>query len=138
MKRPGITLITMFTALLALAAFATFAAAGKKTFDAISTGTMESGDVVLELEPAMKGNGRLVVKFSANTHTVDLSQFDLKVITTLQFDGKEIKPSKSDGLRGHHAFGKIVFDVGEEPKSFKITVVGIPAIEERVYEWRTE
>ncbi len=135
MKKFGKPMAALLPVMIIALALATAAVAGK-SFEPITTGSMESGDAVLELSPSMKGAGRLVVGFAANTHSVDLSRYDLKEITTLEFDGKEIRPSKADRLRGHHAYGKIVFDVGREIDSFRIKVVGIPAMEERIYEWK--
>ncbi len=128
-------IVTLLAMGLVALAVATSALAGKG-FDPIATGSMDSGDAVIELTPSMKGTDKLVVTFSANTHSVDLSQYDIGAATTLEFDGKKIKPSKSDKLRGHHPYGKMVFDVGTELGSFKIKVVGIPAPNERVYEWK--
>ncbi len=126
---------TVSLALLALLVLASTAFAGTK-LEAIATGGMGEDDAVLELTPELKSNGDIVVRFAANTHNVDLSEYDLKKIVTLEIGGKLIVPAKADRLRGHHAFGKIVFrKVGAKSDSFKVVVNGIPAIEKRVYQW---
>lgn len=125
---------TILPAVILVVALVATASAGEK-FATKATGGMGDGDMVLELTPEMKDNGKLTVRFAANTHTLDLSSFDLGAITTLHFDGKVLKPTKANRMRGHHAFGKAEFDVGKQLKSFRIVVAGIPPIKERVYEW---
>ena len=100
-----------------------------------STGSMEDGDALVDLKPKALKNGRLMVSLSANTHSVDLGQFDLTKITTLEYQGKVFKPAKASRIGGHHARSKIVFDIGEDITSFKIIIKGIPNVQERVYEW---
>jgi hypothetical protein len=104
-------------------------------FSKKSTGSVDEGDVLIELHPQPVQKGRLKVKVAANTHSVDLSRFDLKVITVLEHEGKMFKPVEADKLGGHHSYGKIVFDTGEAINRFKITIKGIPLVQERVYEW---
>ena len=106
-----------------------------QNFDTKSTGGMGSGDAVVELTPQIKDGTKLLVHFSANTHSVRLGNFDLTKITTLEFDGKILRPVKAGRLGGHHSSSVIVFDIGKEIKSFKIKLHGIPNIQERVYEW---
>lgn len=105
------------------------------SFDTKATGGMDSGDARVELTPQIKDGNRLLVHFSANTHSVRLGNFDLTKITTLEYEGKILKPVKAGRLGGHHSTSVIVFDVGKEIKSFKIKLYGIPNIQERVYEW---
>jgi hypothetical protein len=99
-----------------------------------STGSLEDGDVEIELTPFIEGS-RLTVRIGMDTHSVNLGDFDLAEITTLEYSGKTIKPVKAKKPRGHHSYGKIIFDVGEELSSFKIRIKGIPKKQERVYEW---
>lgn len=108
--------------------------------ETIATGSTESGDVLIEITPAIE-NSKLIALVSFNTHSVDLSKFDLQEITTLEYGGKTIKPSAAPSLSGHHASGEIVFDIdGEDAISeeFQIRILGIPAEEERIYEWNIE
>lgn len=105
-------------------------------FKAISTGSTDQGDVAIELTPRGVINGKLIIDFAANTHSVSLEQFDLKKITTLEHEGKIIKPSEASYLSGHHPYGSIAFDIGkEEAESFIVKIKGIPNIEERIFKW---
>lgn len=105
------------------------------SFKTISSGSTDSGDVSIELTPQNIENRKLNVEIAANTHSVDLSQFDLKKITTLEHNGKIIKPISAPVLNGHHSSGMVVFDVEEEINSFTIKIKGIPKIEERIFKW---
>ncbi|MBI4148958.1 hypothetical protein HY491_00780 [Candidatus Woesearchaeota archaeon] len=105
-------------------------------FSPIITGTTDSGDVAIELSPALDA-GKLAVQFAANTHSVDLSAFDLQEMTTLQVNGKLIKPISVPSLSGHHVSGTLLFDTGgEQVNAFTITINGVPLIEERVFSWK--
>lgn len=101
----------------------------------VITGTTESGDVAIELKPARFETGKLMIGVTINTHSVDLDQFDLTQITTLEIDGKKIKPSSAPILQGHHNSGEMVFDVGNELNGFSIQIEGIPKVEKRFFEW---
>ncbi|MBR9699334.1 hypothetical protein GOV09_02670 [Candidatus Woesearchaeota archaeon] len=103
--------------------------------DAVVTGTTGAGDVEIELIPHEVENEVLEVDISANTHSVDLSQFDLLKITTLEFDGKAIAPDSAPKLGGHHASGTLTFKVNKPIQDFKITIREIPKIKDRVFEW---
>ena len=101
----------------------------------IVTGGLGSGDMTLEIRPVRYSDGRLEVKYYANTHTVSLGGYDLMELCTLEVDGKIYKPVKADQMRGHHAGGRIVFEVPEEPKQFRIVIRDIPLVKERTYDW---
>jgi hypothetical protein len=105
-----------------------------QSLESKATGSMGSGDALVELTPVIDKN-KLVVKFSINTHSVRLSGYDLTKITTLEYEGKIVKPLKASRIGGHHSSGKIVFDIGEDVRSFKIRIDGIPNVQERIYEW---
>ncbi len=105
---------------------------GYKSIDSGSTG---SGDVSIELTPLGIEDNQFKVEVAVNTHSVDLSQFNLKEITTLEYNGKSVNPVSAPGLDGHHSSGEIVFDIGEETDSFTIKIKGIPKVEERVFAW---
>lgn len=104
-------------------------------FKTVSTGSTNQGEVEISLTPQGVDNGKLAVDIALNTHSVDTSKFDLKQITTLEYEGKSIKPSSAPSLSGHHFNGQLVFDVGKDIKSFTITLSGIPKVEKRVYTW---
>lgn len=101
----------------------------------ISSGSTDPGDVSIMLTPVSVANGILQVEIAANTHSVDLSQFDLKKITTLEYQNKVFKPISASILSGHHSSGMITFDVGGDADGFTIKINGIPSTEERVFEW---
>lgn len=105
------------------------------TFRSMTTGTTDPGEVSIELTPHEIKNGKLEVDISANTHSVDLSKFNLKQITTLEYNGKSINPIEAPSLDGHHASGTLVFELGDSPKSFSIIIKGIPKEEERIFVW---
>jgi hypothetical protein len=109
-------------------------ASGTRTLDSKTTGSMDSGDALVELTPKFDKNW-LIVKFSIDTHSVRLNGIDMKAMTTLEYGDKVLKPVKASRVGGHHASGKIVFNIGEDIDSFTIRIKGIPKIEDRVYEW---
>lgn len=113
---------------------ASIAAAGTR-LKPIATGSMSEGDAVIELAPRLKDDGTLVVRVTANTHSVDLSQYDLSKIVTLESNGKTIAPFQADRFRGHHANVKLKFKLDAGVKNFKIIITGIPGIQKRVYKW---
>ncbi len=100
----------------------------------ITTGTTESGDVEIALTPQWR-EGKLYINMAVNTHSVDLSQFDLQRQTTLNYNNKQIKPTQAPSLSGHHSNGMLVFDVPEQPQKFTIVMSSIPAMPERVFQW---
>jgi len=103
-------------------------------FETIGSGSTDQGEVSIELTP-VNGEKGFRVMIAANTHSVDLSQFDLRKITTLEYGGKEIQPIAAPDLSGHHSTGELVFDA-EVPSGFTIRIRGIPKEEERVFTWR--
>ncbi|MBI3027354.1 hypothetical protein HYY70_04520 [Candidatus Woesearchaeota archaeon] len=105
-------------------------------FKSITTGGTENGDISVELTPKGVNNGILEVAISINTHSAELSQFDLKQIATLEYNGKSIKPSSAPQLSGHHASGDLLFKVNDDIEKFVITIIGMPKTEKRVFEWR--
>src|SRR3989339_376507 len=55
-------------------------------FKTVSTGSTDSGDVLVDLTPKGMENGKFTTDISMNTHSVDLSQFDLMEITALEYE----------------------------------------------------
>lgn len=105
-------------------------------FKLISSGSTGSGEVSIDLKPHKVSDGQLEVDISVNTHSVSLEKFNLKEITTLEFNGKSIRPVSAPSLTGHHNSGTLIFDIDEDIDSFTIKIVGIPKVEERIFEWR--
>src|SRR3989344_3153152 len=88
------------------------------------------GEVVIDLTPNEYKYGKLYVGINVNTHTVDLEQFNLKQLTTLNYSGTSIRPEQAPELKGHHNSGVLVFNVGKEVKGFSIIIMGVPDINE--------
>src|SRR3989338_2945066 len=109
------------------------------SLETISTGSTQTGDVLVELTPKEIINGKLYVDINANTHSVSLDEFDLMKITNLEINGIEVPPSEAPLLSGHHASGTLSFDVGTKTalssNSFTIIIKRIPIAEERVFKW---
>ncbi|MBI4150527.1 hypothetical protein HY492_00200 [Candidatus Woesearchaeota archaeon] len=104
-------------------------------FAAIDSGTTDTGDVSIALTPLGVKDGLLQVSIAANTHSVDLAPFDLAQMTTLTADGQDYQPVSAPSLSGHHTSGTLAFALETMPKSFTITIVGIPAVETRTFAW---
>jgi hypothetical protein len=96
---------------------------------------MADGSVKMELEPYSFENGVFRVKFYANTHTVNLGNYDMMELMHLEYEDVGYKPVSADKMRGHHSGGVIEFRVPEVPDHFRIFVRGLPNMENRVFEW---
>jgi len=70
-----------------------------------------------------------------NTHSVSLGQFDLSELTVLEYRGNTYRPVKVKAGGGHHAYGKMIFELEEEPSDFTITISGIPMVQKREFKW---
>lgn len=113
-----------------------------KQYGIITTGTTGKGDVEISLAPSLQGE-QLAVTTTFNTHSVDLSQYDLRQLVSLELSiesdnsaGEIIRPLKAFSLSGHHSSGQIIFNMGALADSFTITITGIPALPERKYTWK--
>lgn len=131
------TFLLMLTLVLSGAATASPALAEKEisSMPAISTGSTGSGDMSMEITPVRYSNGRLEVKYSSSTHSVSLDKYDLMELSTLEVDGKVYRPVKTDRMSGHHASGRIIFEVPEKPDGFRIVIRDIPRVNERLFDW---
>jgi len=107
-------------------------------FGTILTGTTETGDVEIGLTPVSKTGNELTFSISINTHSVDLTPYNLKEITTLKYNGKEIRPKSAPVLGGHHISGALTFDVQGDIEDFSVTIKGIPQVEKRVFNFGGE
>ncbi|HLC60684.1 MAG TPA: hypothetical protein VJJ52_04600 [Candidatus Nanoarchaeia archaeon] len=104
-------------------------------FQMITSGSTDPGSAQIDLTPKRVENWQLKVDFAINTHSVDLSQYDLAKITILEYGGKRINPISAPELQGHHNSGTLVFNVDKTLNKFKIIIVGIPNVQERIFEW---
>lgn len=111
------------------------ASAVKSGFETVFTGSTDQGDVSIDLTPVGVVGGKLELDMAVNTHSVDLGQFDLKKIITLDYAGKTVSPVSVPVLAGHHNNGKLVFDVGGKIDKFVVKIKGIPKVEDRVFSW---
>lgn len=107
-----------------------------KNFESINSGSTDPDDVSVELTPYEMNNEQLRVKIVVNTHSVDLTQFDLKQITLLEYDGQTIKPTSAPSLQGHHSNGELIFNIKKKLNLFTIKIKGIPKVEDRVFTWK--
>ena len=104
-------------------------------FPPILTGTTEDGDVAIELKPIEVSKTIIRLEISANTHSVDLSPFNLREIVTLASNGKEFNPVSAPQLSGHHAAGELIFEGDFDSKSFSVIIKNIPLVNERIFSW---
>jgi len=100
-----------------------------------SSGTTNNDDVEIVLTPKQVNNGILEVVVNTNTHSVDLSQFDLTQLATLEYNGNEVKPNSAPKLSGHHVSGSLNFKVDNAINKFTIKIQGIPMDKERTFVW---
>jgi hypothetical protein len=109
-----------------------------KQMKSVSTGSMDEGGILVDMRPFDFKEGLLSVKLRANTHIGNLADYDLGALTTLRFEGREIKPSAAGELSGHHSGALMEFETGSLPEAFSITITGIRNMEERVFSWGPE
>lgn len=104
-------------------------------YKTVSSGSTGNGDVSIELTPIEVNNNHLKVRIDVNTHTVDLNQFDLKELTTLEYKGISSNPISAPALGGHHDSGELIFETNDYADVFTIKINGVPDVEERVFRW---
>ncbi|MBI2542262.1 hypothetical protein HYV80_06140 [Candidatus Woesearchaeota archaeon] len=145
MKKIDLTIYLILAAIIAIVAFTIYGfvkgnpgnkAQAASKLETISTGSTDSGDVAIDLTPARIDDKILVLDISINTHSVELSEFDLKKITTLSYNKKTAYPAEAPKIEGHHSSGSIIFNVDSSLKDFTVTIKGIPKVEERAYKWK--
>lgn len=93
------------------------------------------GDVVFSLTPRGISGGRFRVDIVITTHSGDLSQLDLRQAMTLRVGGQTLHPVKAPSLRGHHARGRLEFELAELPETFQIAIAGVDGMEEITFRW---
>ncbi len=72
---------------------------------------------------------------NANTHSVELGNFDFREITTLEYDGKKINPGSAPKLSSHHGSGSLLFNVDGDVNGFTIRIKGVGLENERIFSW---
>jgi hypothetical protein len=113
----------------------------KGEYPSFVSGTMEPGNIRLEMSPEDPDNGQLKVRFFANAHDQLLDPYDMGEMATLEYENRRLKPSYSDRIKGHHGSGLMYFEIGklEDPaalSTFSITVRGLPKEDVRVFRWK--
>ena len=98
-----------------------------------ASGSISEGDVTVDIQLLSKEDGQMSFSIVFNTHSVDLSQFDLQDLVTLEYGGNVLQPVSVPQLSGHHASGTVLFDVKEKADNFIVRVRGIPQEMEREF-----
>lgn len=91
-----------------------------------SSGSISEGDVTVDVQLLSKENGQILFSIAFNTHSVDLSQFDLQELITLEYGSSVLQPLAVPQLSGHHASGTVRFAMLEPAKDVIVRVRGIP------------
>ena len=94
----------------------------------------DEGRVTVKLTPIKFEDGKLYFEISLNTHSVELGQFNLTELTSLEFEGKEIKPISAPETGSHHSSGILVFNTGKELDRFTVKIRDLDS-EERTFNW---
>nr|MBI4156611.1 hypothetical protein [Candidatus Woesearchaeota archaeon] len=95
-----------------------------------------SSSVTIDLTPKEFDGNNFYLDIGVNTHTIDLSPFDLKKSVTLELNGKYVNPVSAPTLSGHHNSGILTFKIDNLPKKIMIKIKDIPDIPERKFEWQ--
>ena len=101
----------------------------------IISNTIAAGDVSIGIKFLTKINNQLTFSISVDTHSVDLSQFNLQKLVTLDYNEKSIRPISTPTLSGHHASGNLKFEIQGEADNFAIKIKGIPSDLEREFKF---
>lgn len=102
----------------------------------VSSGTLEQGDVRIDITPIKKTENTLWFEVNANTHSVALHEFDLRNQLTLLINGNTLQPASADSLGGHHAKSVVSFNLDMPVNDpFSLLLTGIPKNKERLFEW---
>ena len=101
----------------------------------IISNTIAAGDVSIGIKFLTKINNQLTFSISVDTHSVDLSQFNLQELVTLDYNEKSIRPISTPTLSGHHTSGNLLFEINGEADDFVIKIKGIPQDLEREFKF---
>ena len=82
-----------------------------------------SGEVTIDITPRNIINNKVYLDITVNTHSIELSDYDLAKLTTLYYNNNELKPISVPKLSGHHSSGVIIFDNVHNMKNFKICLI---------------
>jgi hypothetical protein len=116
-----------------------------------TNGDTNSGNVQVDVTLATKDNAaeidagdydlskEQVFNVAMNTHSVDITGYDMADISFLKTDGKKARASKWDSAEeggGHHLSGFLVFEKSAEAKELKLIIKGIAGVAEREFSWK--
>jgi hypothetical protein len=94
--------------------------------------------------PEKSNNNQLVFEVVMNTHSVDLTQYDLSKLASITFDQDsgipgmfEWEPENTDS---HHMMGNLIWngDVGENYKNINLNLSNIDNVPARMFTWKNE
>ncbi|RHW38883.1 hypothetical protein D1B31_12930 [Neobacillus notoginsengisoli] len=92
--------------------------------------------------PEESGDGKLTFEILMNTHSVDLSQYNLAEMATISSGGKELPASfewKTDGQDSHHMKGMLVWTgTVSLDKDLKLVLKDIGNIPEKRFFWKQD
>lgn len=100
------------------------------------------GNVTIDIEWIKTESGSLIFEVAMNTHSVDLDQYNLGELATLQDDaGNQYTPVSWDAAPGgHHRSGQLSFPVPDsvsqqKTKYIEIVIRDVAGIQQRVLKW---
>lgn len=97
--------------------------------------SLAQGEVTVDVQLLSVENEQAQFSIALNTHSVDLSQFDLRELITLEYEGKILKPVSAPAVSGHHASGTVLFEMKEQKNNFLVRVRGIPPELDREFQF---
>lgn len=120
--------------LLALASGAQPAHA-QDTSDLRTWNTQKSaGEVTLDVTPEWTLKG-MTLKLSANTHSVELGEVNLREAVRLYVGDVAYTPAQAGSLGGHHGQASVLFAMSEVPTAFRVEIRDVPDVPLRVLKW---
>jgi hypothetical protein len=122
------------SAALALAAWA-FASAVAQPSWSKNPERANEGEVQFSLTPRDVKDGRFRVDLVVTTHTIELAVLDLRKAVELRVEGRVLRPVEAPALRGHHARGRLEFELDRVPEAFDIVIDGAPGMGTFAFRW---
>jgi hypothetical protein len=112
---------------------------------ALEPRTIQAGPVTIKVTSQPSDTG-LVFSMVLDTHSVDLDQYDLRLLASLRTDhGVEIQPEVWDASKGgHHREGSLVFPrfgvdgaelIGPDAHHLELVIRQIGGVPETVIQW---
>jgi hypothetical protein len=120
-------------------------APGQAPAAAGSTQTSEGNQVTVKVTWAGPTSG-LVFRVALDTHSVDLDQYDLRVLAVLRVGpGTDVRPSAWDAPKGgHHREGTLTFPaqgpdgknlLGQDVREITLMIRDVAGVPERTFRW---